>query len=172
MTNTSVTNPNESGKPRYVAIGDEHVYLNPAQQKVWDKFINDTRNEARRKGTCSQPDFHLCFGDCERCPYKVAGKMISMDDGRYGDGFSIGPYAPADKPAELEDVVAARITLEIVMNKAALLERNGDHILRLRLEEGLSTHKIADRLDMRQSTVNDELNRLLRFFREHRSDFI
>ena len=39
---------NQNKKSRYVIIGGERVFLKPAQQKAWDKFINDARNEARR----------------------------------------------------------------------------------------------------------------------------
>ena len=71
---------NQNKKSRYVIIGGERVFLNPAQQKAWDKFINDARNKARRNGTCGQPNYRLCFGDCACCPYQIAGRMVSIDD--------------------------------------------------------------------------------------------
>lgn len=162
---------NQNKKSRYVIIGGERVFLNPAQQKAWDKFINDARNKARRNGTCGQPNYRLCFGDCACCPYQIAGRMVSMDDKRYGDGFSNGSFAPAQKAIDPDQIVILSMTVESIMREAARRERNGDLILRLRFEEGLSTYKIAERLEMRQTTVNDALNRLLRYFREHRHDF-
>lgn len=162
---------NQNKKSRYVIIGGERVFLNPAQQKAWDKFINDARNKARRNGTCGQPNYRLCFGDCACCPYQIAGRMVSMDDERYGDGFSTGPFASAQKAIDPDQIVILSMTVEAIMREATHRERNGDLILRLRFEEGLSTYKIAERLEMCQTTVNDALNRLLRYFREHRHDF-
>ena len=68
---------NQNKKSRYVIIGGERVSLNPEQQKAWDKFINDARNEARRNGTCGQPNYRLCFGDRACCPYQLAGRKLS-----------------------------------------------------------------------------------------------
>ena len=65
-----------------------------------------------------------------------------------------------------------KLMLDELYHTAGLRERNGDQILQLYLEEGLSTYKIADRIGMRQTTVNDELKRLLAYIRDHRDDIL
>ena len=69
---------------RYVIVEGQKVYLSAEQQKIWDKFINDARNEARRTGSCGQPDYHLCDGDCIACRWHHEGKITSLQDQNHG----------------------------------------------------------------------------------------
>lgn len=159
-------------KPRYILVDNQKVFLNPEQQKAWDKFINDVRNRARREGSCGQPNYHLCFGDCETCPHRIQGKVLSSDDERYGDGYAAGKNRVLYQPKSPEEIVIGGETQRDIYTAAARLVKNGDRILRLSTVDGLSTYEIGKELGMPQTTVNKYLKKVLAFLREHRAEFI
>lgn len=158
--------------PRYVKVDGQKVYLNPEQQKAWDKFINDVRNSARKDKSCAQPNYHLCFGDCEACPYHVQGKVLSTDSEAYGGGYATGPNSPVKKSRSPESIVMKSETCRIIYREAARLVKNGDRILYLKTVEERSTYEIAAELNMPQTTVNKYLNKLLKHIREHREELL
>ena len=157
---------------RYVLVNGQKIYLTKPQQQAYDKMINDVRHAAQREGRCGQPDYHLCYGDCGVCPYQTWGMFVSMDDDDYVEKSNAGEYSHTHSASSLESSVLGKLMLDELYHTAGLRERNGDQILRLYLEEGLSTYKIADRIGMRQTTVNDELKRLLAYVRDHRDDIL
>lgn len=164
---------NTNGKsPRYVLVNGQEVYLSTEQKRVWDQMINKVRSDARRDKSCNQPNYHLCFGDCGKCPFQVQGLSISIDSDDYMDGFAAGEYSPAYQAPSPEAITEDRDSCDRIYAKAAELYRNGDRILYLKTVEGRSTYEIAAELDMPQTTVNKYFNNLLSYLREHRKEFI
>ena len=171
MNNTG-KKPNESKNTRYVQINGHKVYLTKPQQQIYDKMINYVRHMAKEEGRCGQPDYHKCFGDCAVCPYQTWGKFVSMDDDNFVEKSENGEYQHAKSAPSVESTVLDEMMFAELYRIAGLRERNGERILRLYLEEGLSCYKIANRIGMRQTTVNDELNRLLIYIRENRDELL
>ncbi len=163
----------ENEFPRYAIIDGKKVPLTLEQQKAWYEMVNKARRYARNYGTCGQPDFRKCCGDCALCPYDREGAFIYADDlNRYGDGFAFGVYAPAhpeetpDRKVEDEDKWAW------LYREADKTAKDGQIILRLYMEDGLSARQIAKQTGIAKSTVMDRLNKLLAFIREHRDELI
>lgn len=167
-----MSNTENTANKRYVLVDNQKVYLNPEQQKAWDKFINDARNRARREGICGQPDYHKCFGDCDFCPYCIKDNLISIDDERYFEGLDICESYTENQPTNPEDIFISHETERSVYATAARLVKNGDRILRLKAVDGLSTYEIGRELGMPRTTVQKYLDKLMKYFKEHRTDFI
>ena len=79
---------NQNKVRRYVTVEGQRVYLTPEQQAVWDKEIRRARTIAQKEGTCGQPDYHFCSGDCLECRWHVEGKFVSIDEQNNGSGVS------------------------------------------------------------------------------------
>ena len=157
----------------YVTVNGETVALTNEQKKAWYEMRNKTRRYARDFGTCGQPDFTKCCGDCGLCAFQCEGAFIYADDReRYADGFFTGPFTPANPSKSVEDTVADADAREWLYREADELEKHGGKILKLTLEEGLSAHQISRKTGIAKSTVVDRLNRLLDFIREHREELI
>lgn len=167
-------NANESKDTSfYVTVGGKAVALTEDQRKAWNKMINDTRRYARSFGTCGQPDYRKCCGDCAQCAFQRLGAFISTDVcDKYSDGFAEGPLAPFDPSPTPEDSVVSKDTWEWLYTQADKLAARGKDILSLHLEEGLSERKIGERLGIPWPTVHSRLNKLLAFIHEHREDLI
>lgn len=180
MENRNGNNATEAKKARYVKIGTEQVYLNAEQQKAWDKFINDNRNAARRDGSCTNSNYHTCDGDCFNCKYHQQGRVLSTDDEKYVEGNAgTTPRGAHKQPAEssqsAETIALDKIAVAHIFEVADQRETNGARILALRFMnpgKPMSTYEIAEELGMKQTTVNVILNRLLKYIREHRDEFI
>ena len=95
-----------------------------------------------------------------------------MDDDNFVEKSENGEYQHAKSAPSVESTVLDEMMFAELYRIAGLRERNGERILRLYLEEGLSCYKIANRIGMRQTTVNDELNRLLIYIRENRDELL
>jgi len=157
----------------YLVIDGRKVFLTEEERKVWKEMINRNRRYARNFGTCGQADYRKCQGDCAQCPHTKAGAFIYIDDHeRYGDGFAKGEFAPAQQEATPEERAADSDAWSWLYASADRIVDKGEIILRLHLEDGLSTHQISHRTGIAKSTVNDRLNKLLAFIREHRDDLI
>lgn len=172
MNSSNGKKSQESKSTRYIPVNGQKVYLTKPQQQAYDKMINDVRHAAREEGRCGQPDYHKCFGDCGTCPYQTWGKFVSVDDDDYVEKSESGEYQRSNSAPSLESAVLGEIMWEELYHMARERERNGDKILRLYFEEGLSGLKIAARLGMPESTVKDELRRLLKFIRENRDELL
>lgn len=157
----------------YVNIDGKSVPLTNDQRKAWNKMATAARKYAQRFGTCGQPDYRKCCGDCALCAFQRAGAFIYADDReRYVDGFAEGPLAPADTAPTPEDSVADKDAWEWLYREADCLVKCGRDILFLHMEEGLSERKIGDRLDIPWPTVHSRLNKLLAFIREHQDELV
>ena len=87
----------EQNPSRYAIVDGKKIPLSPEQQKAWYEMVNKARRYARDFGTCGQPDFRKCYGDCSLCPFQREGTFVYSDDhDRYVDGFATGKYAPAN----------------------------------------------------------------------------
>ena len=157
----------------YAVVDGRKIPLTPAQRCAWNEMINRNRRYARNFGTCGQPDYRKCLGDCGSCPYQTEGSFVYADDReRYADGFSSGRFAPAAPEPTPEDETVKASVWEWLYGEADKTVRRGKDILFLYLEEGLSAHQISARTGIAKSTVVDRLNRLLAFIREHREDLV
>lgn len=164
---------NNQNPEYYVLIDGQKVPLTPEQRKAWLTMINDVRRQARKAGTCGQPDFRKCCGDCGLCPWQTEGLFVYMDDrDRYVDGFAAGSLAPANPQMPIDREYEEKDMWERLYSAADDLVQRGEEILRMAMEEGLSSHEISRRTGIAKSTVVDRMNKLLGFIREHREDFI
>ena len=170
-------NTEKRNNARYILINGQKVYLTKSQQQAWDEENGRVRRLARKEGRCGTDNYSLCAyylsrGLCDECPHQLQGIITSISDAETDDEYGFGEFHLIDHSPSPEETVLREMMLDELYRTAGLRERNGDQILRLYLEEGLSSYKIADRIGMRQTTVNDELNRLLAYIREHRDDIL
>lgn len=170
-TVNTAANTRETVSAHYLVIDGQRVPLTDELQKLYNKEINDARNRARREHSCACSNPADCHGDCNRCPHHVQGIVLSTDDERYGDGYSAGVNRAVHQTRTPEEIYMMRESLSEVMSAAAGLAKNGDAIL-LRRAEGLSEYQIAKELGMPRTTVEKYLNKIMKYLKEHRSDFI
>ena len=171
-TNHDNVNP-EQNQARYAIIDGKKISLSTEQQKAWYDMVNKVRRYARNFGTCAQPDFRKCYGDCSLCPFQCEGTFVYADDhDRYMDGFATGKYAPAYHQKSVAQQIEEEDTWNWLYHEADKTVKRGRDILYLSFQEGLSAHQIANRTGIAKSTVVDRLNKLLAFIREHREDLV
>lgn len=162
---------------RYIPINGQKVYLTESQQQAWDEENGRVRRLARDEGKCGTNNFSLCAyylsrGQCDECPYQRQGNVLSSDAAKTEEGYDFSEYQLVDYRPSTEDVVLDKLMREELYRTVGERERKGDQILRLYFEEGMSGLKIAAHLGMPESTVKDELRRLLRFIRENRDELL
>ena len=168
------SNATEAKEPsNYITIDGKTVPVTDEQKKAWYEMANAARKYARRFGTCGQPDFRKCCGDCTLCAFQREGAFIYSDDRqRFADGFSEGKLAPMAPAPTPEEQVENADMWRWLYEEADTIVKCGRDILSLRLEEGLSERKIGERLDIPWPTVHSRLNTLLDFIRAHREELI
>lgn len=155
-------------KQRHIVVNGELVDLNPSQQQAWDKLINDVRNEARITHSCTQPDYHLCTGDCGTCPWKCEGLVVSLDGGGFVSGNHNRDLISKETP---ENLLMAQQTVKALMIYARKAYPEGAEILNLRIVNGLTIREIEALTGIPRTTVNFRLRKMLTFIRSHLSDF-
>ena len=161
---------------RYVIVEGQKVYLSAEQQKIWDKFINDARNEARRAGSCGQPDYHLCDGDCIACRWYRDGRLTSLNDQNHGRDEGIAENSSAMGIIESpEDTMIGNERIDEICTKlysyADQAYDQGARILRMFIDDKCSTYEIAGALGIPVSTVKKRLKYMLAYIRSHRGKF-
>ena len=150
------------------------VEINESMKRAWYKMINDTRRYAKKKQMCAQKNYMHCCGDCALCPWIVASPVEIHEA-----GFA-GKLNSPDTLFNLEDLVDENPGPEELVEYADMLDhlfeharsicKDGDLILTMIIEK-LSTHEIARRLGITQSTayyrINKVLNSVRRYYLEH-----
>lgn len=154
---------------RYVLVDGQKVYLNQEQQKAWDKMINDVRNEARRRGSCGQPNYHLCFGDCEQCPWYRQGRIEGYLEGNTADGNLITSANAGSM--SMEQALCYQDTVDRLLQYARNAEVQGEEILRMRLLDEMPIRQIASELGLSKTVVERRLHRMLTYIRTHADHF-
>lgn len=154
-------------KQRHIVINGQLVHLNPSQQQAWDKLINDVRNEARITNSCTQPDYHLCTGDCGTCPWKCEGLVVSLD-GVYLSGNHDRVLFDTETP---ESLLMVQETMKALLLYARKAYPGGSEILHLHIVNGLTMRGIEALTGIPRATVSFRLRKMLTFIRAHRSDF-
>ena len=60
-----------------IKINGIEIEITGEMKRSWYKMINDTRNDARKNGTCGQTSYWRCNGDCAICPWHFSGIFVS-----------------------------------------------------------------------------------------------
>ena len=164
-------NTHDSVSSHFLVIDGQRVPLTDELQKLYNREIYTARNRARREHSCACTNYKECNGDCSLCRYHKQGIVLSTDDERYGDGYSAGTNKAVEQVLSAEDEFMAKESLAAVMRTAANLVKNGDTILLMKAE-GQSERQIAAELGLPRTTIQRQLNKLIKYLNEHRSDYI
>lgn len=158
---------NTTVSDRYVVVEGTKVFLTMEQLKAWDRFINSTRNEARRLEACGQPDYHRCYGDCETCSWCQSGKRLQVDSYYFANDFA--PDVLSDSWVVISDVDALidRLRRNSLYRYSRKIAPLGDHLMFYFIEDGLSVSEISRLLKIPRETVRYRLNIILKELRLH-----
>ena len=153
-----------------ITINGEEIEISKEMKGAWYKMINDTRNEARKNGTCGQTTYWCCNGDCAACPWHFSGIFVSYEETfmtdapehsvAYGEHLAVDP---APGPAEFAEHMD---TIERMLAQARLICEDGDLILTMCMEK-LSSYEIGNRLGIPQKTAYRRMRKLLKELREY-----
>ena len=140
---------------RYVLIGGTRVFLNAEQLRMWNRFINEVRNDARRMRTCGMTDYRRCCGDCGLCKYQMNGAMYHLDQddeeqlyGHYPEAHHL--YSIQMTP---EETICYEETVDLILELAAKTVERGEEIMFLRIRYEMTIRDIAIELGMSKSLV-------------------
>ena len=149
--------------------------MSAEQKKEWARMISRTRNRAHKEGSCGQPDYRKCCGDCEICSWRIQGNVYSLDDinftGKNGVE-SLDAYKELAPVANPEDDYAREDTISRIYTIADRIFPNGSGLLRGTYEEGKTLRVIAAEQNLLNQTALYRLQTLLKYLREHRDEFI
>lgn len=160
---------NQTKQQRYVIVEGQRVYLTAEQQKVWDQSIRKIHYEALRDHTCTQPDYHKCFGDCSQCAWQARGNRVELDaQDEEGNGTISASF---NREVDPETAFCLKETIAHIFALASEIDPMGEEILRLRFEENQTIREIADILKLSKSDVARRLSTLLSALRKNRENF-
>ena len=153
-----------------IKINGIEIEITGEMKRSWYKMINDTRNEARKNGTCGQTNYWRCNGDCAICPWHFSGIFVSYEETfmtddpehsvAYGEHLAVDPTPGPAEIAEHTD------TIERMLAQARLICEDGDLILTMCMEK-LTSYEIGSRLGIPQKTANRRIRKLLKELRDY-----
>lgn len=160
---------------RYIPVGKELVPVSEEAYLYHTRWIANERYRARRDHRCGCTDYRKCAGDCGLCKYQIPGDVLYTDakvdtDCDHAQGGDIG-FEVADSSTLVEDVVTDRLLLAELLQMLDDLVPNGSEIFTM-LAHGYTERQIADKLGIRQSTLNYRKNKLFGYIRDHRDEIL
>ena len=151
-------------KKNRIKIDGTEIEVTVEMKKSWYKMINDTRNEARKKGTCGQTSYWRCNGDCAICPWHFSGIFVSYEETFMTDeperGVAYGEHLAADHAPGPAEIAEQTDTVERMLAQARLICEDGDLILKMCMEK-LSSYEIGNRLGISQTKAYRRIQKLM-----------
>lgn len=150
---------------KYRVVLGQRVNVSTEIDKAFSKSIVQMRDCMRKEKRCAAPDFRYCSGDCSGCPWSTNGLTVCLDLIHEESTFFMSTHST-------EDEAINRETIRTIYNFAGERMKQGDLILQLHFEEGLTSSEIAIRTGLCESTVNYRLTVVLRAIRKCRDLFM
>ena len=167
QANYPVVEAKATDKNHFCMVMGQKVYLTEEMQKDWDQYINHVHNAAIYRKTCSQPDYHKCYGECCGCKYAVEGLFVSLDRNKV-DRDSLYVLRDGDSASPLDDMLIAQERMNTIYKIAKKAIKRGDEILRLYFEEHMTFEEMADYLGEHDTTLRRRYHKLMELLREQK----
>lgn len=112
------------------------VELVPISEEVYNAIyphIWKTRKRLQRSGRCTCPKSMLwmCDADCELCPYRTAGNMVSFDAPlEDAEDLTLGDTISSDEPTP-ESILMDKAVLDVLYEELDRLDPDGRRICEL-----------------------------------------
>jgi DNA-directed RNA polymerase specialized sigma24 family protein len=153
-----------------IKIDGIEIEITGEMKRSWYKMINDTRNEARKNGTCGQTSYWRCDGDCAICPWHFSGIFVSYEETFMTDepdhSVAYGEHLAADTEPGPAEIAEYSDTIERMLAQARLICEDGDQILTMCMAKRTS-YEIGNRLGIPQKTAHRRIRKLQNELREY-----
>lgn len=145
-------------KEFYVTIDGQQI---PVTEEVYRAYMRPVWAEQKRqeREKRCRVDGVRCMEDCSRCPHQRTGSVVSLDQ-LAEDGF-----LPADRQADIEEIIAGRIMLEDLFRALEELDPDGRLMCEL-FGQGMSEREMTKVFGVSRPVIHKRLTRLFEHLRK------
>ena len=145
-------------KEYYITIDGQQV---PVTEEVYRAYMRPMWAEQKRQEREKRCRVNgvRCMEDCSQCPHQRTGSVVSLDQ-LAEDGF-----LPADRLADIEEIVAGRIMLEDLLRALDELDPDGKLMCEL-FGQGMSEREMTQVFGVSRPVIHKRLMRLFEHLRK------